>query len=190
MMQEVHFVVDETGIILRGGMPAVEEALVIGRSYGVRTHLFFQSMAQLNEAFRGKQAVVLDNTQQIYFGVNDLETAERVSKMLGSQTIMVEDASASQQQSRGKEGGSSSRSASRSWKEQGRELLKPDEVLNLHPDLMLAFIRGMRPILCWRVKWYLDWRFGGEGGKQRFKLPVWWLLLASAVGLVVWAVWG
>lgn len=193
-MREVHFVIDEAGAILKGGMPAVEEGLVVGRSYGLRVNLFFQSMEQIKEDFQGKEAIVLGNTEKIFFGTNDLGTAQYESSALGSATITVEDASISTswQRSGGEMGGggTASRSASRSWKEQGRELLKPDEVLNLHPDLILAFIRGMRPIMAWRVKWYLDPRFGGEGEKPRFRLPVWWLLMACAGAAIIWALWG
>lgn len=190
-MNTVTFNLEEAGIILRGGMPAIEEMLVIGRSYRLGCNLFFQDLQHLKENFPGKDAITLGNTDKIFFGINNLETAEYVSRMLGSQTIIVEDASASWQRSGGEMGGggNASRTASRSWKEQGRELLKPDEVLNLHPDLILAFIRGMRPIMAWRVKWYQDWRFGGEGEKPRFRLPVWWLLLACAGAAILWALW-
>lgn len=103
--------------------------------------------------FRGKEAVLLDNTEQIYFGVTSLESADRVSKMLGPYTRPVEshtenESRSWQQDSLGQPGVNVSRSAGVSVAVQSRELLQPAEVLRLHPDLMIAFLKGVPPILC------------------------------------------
>lgn len=185
MQNETIFLLDEAGQL--GHMPALDQAVTLLRSYGVRMVFCFQSIGQLHETFKGKESVLLDNTEQFYFGLNSYETAERVSKMLGSATITVEDASTSTswQKSNGEQGGgsSASRSASRSWKEHGRPLLMPEEVLRLHGDHLIAFLRNLPPILCRRVKWW-------ELAAPRKRIPVlWWGLVAVALGLVGWAMW-
>ena len=67
-MKEVLFLLDEAGQI--GHMPAIDQGLTLLRSYGLRMAFFFQSAGQLHEMFHGKESVLLDNTEQIYFGVN------------------------------------------------------------------------------------------------------------------------
>ena len=90
--KECLFILDEAGTAL-GHMPAIEQGLTLLRGYGLKMAFFFQSLGQLKETFKGKEAILLDNTDtQIYFGTNSLETAERVSKMLGEATITVESA--------------------------------------------------------------------------------------------------
>ena len=68
--------------------------------------------------------------------------------------------------------------------EQARLLLKPEEVLTLNPDYLIAFVRGMNPLLAKRVKWYADPAFG----TALSRLPaMWWLLLATCIGAIVLA---
>ena len=76
-------VLDESGQL--GHMGAIDQGLTMLRYAGLRMAFFFQSLGQLKETFKGKEAVLLDNTEQIYFGVNSLETAERVQQDAGRQ---------------------------------------------------------------------------------------------------------
>jgi type IV secretion system protein VirD4 len=187
--KELLMILDEAGQL--GHMSPIDQGLTLLRSYGLKMAFFFQSVGQLKSVFRDKECVLLDNTEQVFFGVNSLETAERVSKTLGSATIMLEDASQStswQIRNAHQISGNVNHSTSRNWKEHGRELLKPDEVLNMHGDYLVAFLRGIRPIICRRVKWYQDAAFAG--GRPQGPVPVvFWLLLAGAVGLLAWQVW-
>ena len=69
----------------------LEQALCLLRHAGLRLWLCYQSVEQAKHAFKGKESIVFDNTDtQIYFGVNSLETAQKVSAMLGEQTITNE----------------------------------------------------------------------------------------------------
>ena len=71
----------------------------------------------------------------------------------------------------------------------GRALLRPDEILTLSDDYLIAFQRGMPPILARRIKWYQDPAFK-PAAAIRVGTVVWWGLLAAAVALVVWALIG
>ena len=74
-----------------GGLSALEEALVRGRSAGVRLLLAYQSDSQVRAAFKDKPTLLYDNcTTQIYLGASSIETAERISKSLGEWTQVLE----------------------------------------------------------------------------------------------------
>ena len=86
---EVLFLVDEASAL--GSLSALEEALVRGRSAGVRLLLAYQSDSQVQAAFKDKPTLLYDNcTTQIYLGASSIETAERISKSLGEWTQVLE----------------------------------------------------------------------------------------------------
>ena len=86
---EVLFLIDEASAL--GSLSAVEEALVRGRSAGVRMLLAYQSDSQVQAAFKDKPTLLYDNcTTQIYLGASSIETAERISKSLGEWTQVLE----------------------------------------------------------------------------------------------------
>src|SRR5947209_1988928 len=86
---EVLVLLDEASAL--GSLPALEEALVRGRSAGVRLLMAYQSDSQIKAAFKDKPTLLYDNcTTQIYLGASSYETAERISKSLGEWTQVVE----------------------------------------------------------------------------------------------------
>jgi type IV secretion system protein VirD4 len=172
-------------------MESLDQALTLLRSQNVRMIFLFQSIGQLHETFKGKEAVLLDNCEQIYFAINNYETADRVSKMLGQQTIMTEDAGENTNWSRQAnpdrmETTSVSYTTSRNWKEHGRPLLMPDEVLRLSGEYVIGFLRDMPPILCRRVKWW-ELRTSNDLFSLHPLQCVRALVLAAIVALVAWA---
>lgn len=190
MMRKILFMLDEAGQL--GHMPALDQGLTLLRSYGVRMTFFFQSIGQLHETFRGKESLLLDNTEQIYFGVNSFETAERVSKMLGPATITVsgknDGTSVSYQDGGGsRSGGGATKgySSANDIKEQGRPLLMPDEVLRLPSDLAIAFLRDCPPILFRRAKYFEDSL--KRGLPMSLRQMMWWTLFTAAVTGAMWA---
>src|SRR5262245_57292922 len=87
--RKVHFVLDEAASL--GHMEALDDALDKYRAYGVRLQLYYQSVGQLKKCWpEGGDQTLLSNTTQVFFGVNDLQTAEYVSNLLGEETIVVE----------------------------------------------------------------------------------------------------
>jgi type IV secretion system protein VirD4 len=191
---EILLVLDEAEAL--SGLPALEEALVRGRSAGLRILLAYQSASQAQTAFRGKPSLLYDNcSTQIYLGgANSYDAAERISKSLGSYTQVLE--TFGESSSRGwkqgvtapQQGGQDvNRGESFNLSEAGRPLLTPDEVLRLDRRLLIAFVDGL-PILARRILWYSDPLF-----RSGWRLPstgtvLWWLALAGAVGLIVWGV--
>lgn len=188
---EVLLPLDEASAL--GGLAAVEEALVRGRSAGVRMLLAYQSDSQVQSAFKDKPTLLYDNcTTQIYLGASSIETAKRISESLGEWTQVLESygentgtsnsdgpaGSQSQQRSQGR---------SLKYSVNGRALLKPDEVLRLK-DKLIAFVRGVPPILARPIKWYRDPAFAATVISAGSVL--WWGLAAAGVALVLWGLMG
>jgi type IV secretion system protein VirD4 len=181
---------DECGQV--GHLQPLEQGLTLLRASGLRIAMFFQSLGQLKEVFKDKESVVLDSTEQIYFGVQSLETAKRVSEMLGNYTESAEsyttNSGTSRQYGAGKEGQgyTATRGSSVSTNVHSRELLKPDEVLQLPGMALIAFIRGVPPILAQRCLYYTDPYFTGKAPKG--PAPLWLrVLVGTLFGMIVFA---
>jgi type IV secretion system protein VirD4 len=155
---KVHFVCDEAASLMH--MDCLAEAVDKYRGYGVRLQLYYQSMGQLKECWpNGRELTVLSNTTQIFFGVNDQETAEYVSARLGEQTIVVESGGENQGSSVSFTGGVSSgssveRGRSRNFAQQARRLLKPEEVTALPPRAAVTLTPGVPPIATMLTRYY------------------------------------
>jgi type IV secretion system protein VirD4 len=186
------FLLDECASL--ANLPALEQALVLGRGSGIRLFMLWQTYEQARAAFKDKPSLAGDNSDcQIMFGTNGYETAERVSKMLGQGTITIstgsENGSASWSSSEPGGNNQSSRGWSwgRNYSEKGRELLQPAEVLTLHSTLMICFIRGLKPLLCRRILWFRERALFGLAKP----MPLgWWAMIAACVALLLWALFG
>ncbi|WP_020472424.1 type IV secretory system conjugative DNA transfer family protein [Zavarzinella formosa] len=154
---KVRFILDEAASL--GPMDAITDAVDKYRGYGVRLLFLYQSLGQLKKCWPGEQdQTLLSNVTQIYFGINDYQTAEQVSKMLGESTITISSggtgSSKSQPGSGDKGGASYSTSASNNWQFGGRSLMRPDELLNLDKRVAITFMPGYRPISTWLCRSY------------------------------------
>ena len=156
---KVHFVLDEAASL--GHMDALDDAVDKLRGYGVRLQFFYQSLGQLRTCWPdGRDQTLLSNCTQVFFGVNDQQTAEYVSARLGEETIIVksggtgssESRSASQQGANGST--SYSTSTNDNWQQLGRKLLKPEEVTALDPRVAITFTPGVPPIWTRLVRYY------------------------------------
>ena len=163
-----------------------------GRSAGVRLILVYQSDSQVRTAFKDKPSLIYDNcSAQIYLGASGYETAERISKSLGEWTQSVEGFSENTSRS-WNEGGYSTgqgqqvtKASTVNYSVSGRALLRPDEVLRLSDNCLIAFLRGMPPILARRIRWYRDPAFCQSAAMRNPNAIMWWLLVAAAM-LVAW----
>jgi type IV secretion system protein VirD4 len=181
---EVLCLIDEASAV--DGLDAIEEALVRGRSAGIRLLLAYQSDSQVKAAFKGKPELVYDNSStHIYLSPNSIETGERLSKSLGELTQCVEGASEGESRSdqhwtaSGGGGLKIDRSSGRSWQVQGRALMRPEELLTMSRDLMIALIGGMPPILARRIRYYADPLF--KGGQSKGGSLLVWLFVGAAM---------
>ena len=106
---------------------------------------------------------------QVFFGVNDMPTAEYVSNRLGEETIVVSSGGTStgtsRQSSSNGQGGSSSSSSNQSdnWAQHGRKLLKPEEVLALPDRTAITFTPGVPPIWTTLVRYFEEPNLGQPG---------------------------
>ena len=131
------------------------------RGYGIRLQFYYQSLGQLKKCWPdGADQTLLSNTSQIYFGVNDLATAEHVSSRLGEETIVVESGGSSRgtssQTSRNGAEMSLGRTSNSNdnWQQLAHKLLKPDEVMALSPRTAITFTPGCRPIRTTLLRYY------------------------------------
>ena len=155
--RKVHFLIDEAASL--GRMEVINDALDKYRGYGVRLQLYFQSLGQLKVSFPEDQGqTMLSNTTLVAFGINDLETAEHISKRLGDHTIIVEDggtnASTSSQPSERGNSQSYSQGSSAGWRQHGRPLLRPEEVIGLSRRTALVFCPDAPPLKTRLIRYY------------------------------------
>jgi type IV secretion system protein VirD4 len=154
----VHFVLDEAATL--GHMDALDDAVNKYRGYGVRLQFYYQSVGQLKKCFPdGQEQTLLSNCSQIYFGVNDKDTAQYVSDRLGEETIIVTSGGTSRSKTyQGSMGGppTESRSFQQSdnWAQQARRLLKPEEVTALSSRTAITFTPGVPPLQTTLIRYY------------------------------------
>jgi len=154
----VHFLLDEASSL--GHMEQIDDAVDKYRAYGVRLIFGFQSLGQLKRCFpEGQDQTLLSNVTQVFFGVNDLQTAEYVSNRIGEQTIVVDSGGRSRgtsQQYSVRDYGSSTTStnSNHNWQQHGRKLLKPEEVMALPPRTAITFAPGVPPISTQLLRYY------------------------------------
>jgi type IV secretion system protein VirD4 len=157
-VSNVTFVLDEAASL--GRMDALDDAVDKYRGYGVRLQFYYQSVSQLRKCFPdGQEQTLLSNVSQVFFGVNDLPTAEYVSNRLGESTIVVDSGGTStgtSRQTSGKGESSNTRSTNENsnWSQMGRRLLKPDEVLCMPQRIAITFTPKVPPIWSTLVRYY------------------------------------
>jgi type IV secretion system protein VirD4 len=153
----VHYVMDESASL--GHLEILDDAVDKFRAYGVRLQFYYQSMGQLQLCWpEGRDQTLLSNCTQIFFGVNDQQTAEYVSNRLGEETIVITSGGTgtSYSQQSGWSGGqgamshsgntSYSSNTSDNWAQQARKLLKPEEVAALPQDIAVTLAPGIPPL--------------------------------------------
>ena len=190
-MSNVTFLLDEAASL--GRMDALDDAVGLGRGYGIRLQFYYQSVSQLRKCFpEGQEQTLLSNVSQVFFGTNDLSTAEYVSNRLGESTIVVSSGgtgSGTSRQSSGNNQSStgSSTNESSNWSQMGRRLLKPDEVLGLSERIAITFTPGVPPIWTTLVRHYEESLVGrGPGFLERFRAAVWVVIKSAALLFVAY----
>jgi len=147
--KDVVFFLDEFAQV--GRMERLEQAVTLAAGYGIRLLMYVQDIAQLKQNYQQKWSSFVANSTVQFFGVNDFETAKYISDMLGTQTIQV--SSASRSDSRNQEmkhtmGRSENMSVTR------RNLLNPDEIINLPSHLTIILTQGKLPIVATKTSYF------------------------------------
>lgn len=151
-----------------GKLDVFEESLAFIAGYGLKAYLIIQDISQLWTAY-GKDESIFSNCHvRIAYAPNKIETAELLSKMTGTATIVKESYSYS-----GSLYGSQS-NVSTSTQETQRPLLTPDEVMRLpaarkdakgnvvEPGDMLIFMAGQTPIYGKQILYFMDPTFSAR----------------------------
>jgi len=148
----VLMVLDEFAAL--GRLQTVETAIGLLAGFGALLWPILQDLSQLQDLYPNRWRSFLANAGVVQaFGVNDVGTAEYLSKMLGQRTVTV--------RGHGRSGDHNTERGSENYAATGRPLLMPQEILRLPPDQQLLFLSGQPPILANRARYYADPEFAG-----------------------------
>lgn len=157
----VLFLLDELPAL--GHMRPVEDGIGYLAGYGAILWLFVQDLDQLQKTYVKWRSMIANCAVRQAFNVQDTQTAELLSGMLGQRTVRTR---------------SGSRSGRFPWlwmatnfnetvAETGRPLLSPAEIMLLPENQMLVFVQGCKPILAEKVRYFADRYF-----RKRFDATV------------------
>jgi type IV secretion system protein VirD4 len=149
------FLLDEVARL--GYMSVLETARDAGRKYGVNLCMLYQSLGQLRGAFgeAGQRAWFDSAFVKLFASIQDLETAEMLSRACGEFTALGDSFSEGSGSSSGRDHSSHSRHQSSSRQQLARRLIKPEEILQrLRVDEQIALIRNAEPLRCGRAIYF------------------------------------
>lgn len=143
------FLLDEFAAL--GRLEAVERAMGLMAGYGLQLWPILQDMSQLKDLYGDRAGTFIANAgvQQV-FGVNDYETAKWLSQMIGQETAGFQTDSF-------KPGDGPSFSNNLT----GRDLLTPDEIMQLPPERQLLRVQGQATAIAQKLRYYADPEFAG-----------------------------
>ena len=143
------FMLDEFAAL--GRLEAVERAMGLMAGYGLQLWPILQDMSQLRDLYGARASTFVANAgvQQV-FGVNDYETAKWLSQTMGQGTIGYQTESH-------KPGDMPTTGTSIT----GRDLLTPDEIMQLPPELQLLRVQGRPTAIAGKLRYYADREFAG-----------------------------
>jgi type IV secretion system protein VirD4 len=143
--KRILFILDEFANL--GRMEDVEDGVTYLAGNGIQLWMIVQDFSQLKNAYKEKAETIFANCgARIVFNVQDLETAKKVSEMIGNRTVVLE----SPTQTSGPLFMPGSVGTGHSLA--GRPLLTPDEVMRLDRRRQIVFLDENRPIL--GEKWF------------------------------------
>ena len=143
------FLLDEFAAL--GRLEAVERAMGLMAGYGVQLWPILQDMSQLKSLYGERAHTFVANAGVLQvFGVNDSETAQWLSRTIGKETISYLTRS-----------GKVSEPMDHNLSEHvtGRELMTPDEIMQLPGHLQLLRVQGKPPIIAEKLRYYADPEF-------------------------------
>ena len=143
------FLLDEFAAL--GRLEAVERAMGLMAGYGLQLWPILQDMSQLKDLYGERAGTFIANAgvQQV-FGVNDFETAKWLSQMIGQETTGFQTDSY-------KPGDNPNFSNNLT----GRDLLTPDEIMQMPPNVQLLRVQGQPSALAQKLRYYADPEFKG-----------------------------
>lgn len=153
----VLFLLDEFAAL--GRLQAIERAMGLMAGYGLQLWPILQDIHQLRGHYRDRAGTFISNAGVLQaFGVNDFETADMLSRTMGRTTIRYETTGSSEHTDWSED---RNRTASRSEQIAARNLMDPNEVMNLDPALMLLMMAGKDPLILRKIRYYAENEFAG-----------------------------
>jgi type IV secretory pathway TraG/TraD family ATPase VirD4 len=138
--QRCMFLVDELPAL--GRLEDLPDDISTMAGYGVDFTLIVQGLDQLKKRYGDDAATIINNCHYKWFcNIGDLESAKYLSQTLGKKTVGTTSKSSSLGFNPG--GGSSGQSTTHG--ETGRDLLTPDEIMNLGRDTAILLNPTERP---------------------------------------------
>lgn len=123
-----------------GPMSAIETGVAMLAGFGVDFLFAIQNLSQLQRHYREGSSTFLANCAYKFFtAINDKDTADYVSAILGNETVTVHSSSTST--------GSGGSSTSTSSQKTGQPLASPDTLMRQGPELGYLFRPGVKPVL-------------------------------------------
>jgi type IV secretion system protein VirD4 len=156
-----------------GRLEVFQEAMAYIAGYGLKAYIIVQDVAQLWGAYGHDESITSNCHVRVAYAPNKVETAEWLSRMLGTMTVVKEDVTTS-----GGRFAAVLSNVSRTYHEVSRPLATPDEIMRLKspaknesgeitaPGDMLVFASGHAPIYGTQSLYFRDPVFS-----ERAKLP-------------------
>lgn len=158
------FMLDEFAQL--GPMDPVKRAYTLLGGYGVKVWAFIQDLGQLQHLYKeGSQTFIANAAVKQFFGMADYKTAEEVSKMLGKETITIQNfgSNSGTSESMGQHMSSGTSSGDNTGRSQtGRDLLTPDEVLRFNRNREIILFNSSLPIFADKLNYLTDQYFNGR----------------------------
>lgn len=132
-------------------LPIIPEALGYIAGYGIRMMMLAQDITQIDDLYGDKQGIDSGSETRIVYAPNKETTAALLSRMTGETTVTEVTASNSH-----KNLGIDSGNVSLSVSKTARNLMTTGEILNMHDQDVVIFVRGKAPIYGRKAYFYED----------------------------------
>lgn len=159
------FIIDEAAAV--GRIPELETGAGYLAAYA-RLLFIFQDMNQIERTYAKGKSVIANAGAFVAFGVRELDTAKRLSEMIGRTTEISHSQGVSQANT-----ALLQHQASTGRSETGRPLMDPSEILRMDERELLLWIDGVRhPMKVRKIQFFREWRYANmwdywRGDKKR-----------------------
>jgi type IV secretion system protein VirD4 len=158
------FVIDEAAAL--GHVPELETGVGYLAGYASLL-LVFQDFSQIEQNFPKARSIVGNAAALVCFGVRDIETAKKISEMIGVKNQITYSEGVSKAST-----AVFDRQDSAGFAETGRALLDPAEILRMKDHEALIFMDRVRfPIRARKIRYWKEWRFFGRWDRWRVRRP-------------------
>ena len=149
LKQPALFLLDEFAAL--GRLEAVERAMGLMAGYGLQLWPILQDMSQLKDLYGARANTFVANAGVLQtFGVNDFETAKWLSQMIGRETTGYRT-----------ESHKPGDAPSTSYNVTARDLMTPDEIMQIPPHVQLLRVQGKPVMLARKLRYFADREFDG-----------------------------